>query len=42
MLLAETLVFAVVTRTLKLLLFKLPALKALEARLRARRDAPAA
>jgi len=30
----ETLVFAVVTRTLKLLLFKLPALKALEAQLR--------
>jgi hypothetical protein len=40
--LAETLMFAVVTRTLKLLLFRLPALKALEARLRSRRGEPAA
>lgn len=32
--LAEALCFAAVTRTLKILLFKLPALKALEARLR--------
>lgn len=35
--LVESLVFAAVTRTLKILLFKLPALRALETRLRAQR-----